>query len=183
MHDIYREHYRHLDPAHIGGTTPEDVDDLSVFTDVVELSGCQSILEIGMNQGASALWFLLHGCHVHSIDTTEKLGSIRYLVSVFPEQFIFTCMDSKDIISRERKVYWHGRFDLAFIDGDHSSPSVDLDATHCIQLGIPYLLFDDTHHIGHQNIRQLIDDGVVNNRWTIVKDYEVGCGKTLVKVL
>jgi hypothetical protein len=52
----------------------------------------------------------------------------------------------------------------------------------CIELGIPLLLFDDTDHAGHPNIRRIVDEGVTSGRWTIVKEYPVGVGKTLVRV-
>jgi hypothetical protein len=75
------------------------------------------------------------------------------------------------------------QYGLAFIDGDHSSPQVEHDADKCIQLGIPYLLFDDTRHEGHKNIRECIDRGVVDGKWQVVAEYTANCGKTLVQVL
>jgi hypothetical protein len=154
-----------------------------VYHDVITRTGANWVLEIGFHHGESANHFLVLGCTVISIDVnTPSIYSDR-LLQQYPMQFGYLCMDSKDIISSDRKIMWRDRFDLAFIDGDHDSPGVELDAIHCIQLGIPYLLFDDTLHQGHQNIRECIDRGVADGTWQVIAEYTANCGKTLVQVL
>lgn len=179
----YREHFQHLGTPREGGTEPHDTTTLDLYHAICDQYGIRSVLEIGFNRGGSALAFLLCGASVTSIDIYDTVESSEYLQQAFRDQFVFVCMDSKDIISDERSVGWHERFDLAYIDGHHGEQYVESDTTQCIQLGIPYLLFDDSHHGSHQNIRTLIDRGVTEQRWEIIGDYPIGCGKTLVKVL
>jgi cephalosporin hydroxylase len=96
-HVVYTQHYTHLEAAHTGGTSPEDPDTLDVFTEIVDTIGPCHVLEIGMNQGGSALAFLLCGCSVTSIDPTHKPLSVAYLQSIFNDQFSYYNISSGEL--------------------------------------------------------------------------------------
>jgi hypothetical protein len=48
--------------------------------------------------------------------------------------------------------------------------------------GPEYLLFHDTLHPSYPHIKEIINRYVDEGRFTIIKEYTSGCGKTLVRV-
>ena len=108
----------------------------------------ESILEIGFNIGHSATLFLDYcpdnKSRVTSVDIGIHKDTIKASEAVrghFGNRFRFHLLNSKYI---ENKLK-HDSFDLAFIDGDHTETGVFKDIQSCVNMKIPYLLFDDWH--------------------------------------
>lgn len=176
----YTEHFKHFGPATEGGHTPEQVELVETLEDAINESGAVNVLEIGFNQGGSTLGFLLSDPNVRvtSVDVNYNTASVEYLRQTFGDRFTFILADSREL----HKILPSGTFDFVHIDGNHNDPFVEADVVTSIGLGIPYLYFDDTNHQGHPNIARIVNDGIASGRWSLVKHYPIGCGKTLVKV-
>lgn len=153
--------------------------DMDVLIDIITITDPFTVLDIGFHHGASAELCLSRGCRVTSIDLLYPISDITRLRSKYPNQFRFRQTNSNNLGDYE----WVGEFDLAIIDGDHDSPWVEFDAMKCVELKCKYLVFDDSNHLSHPNVRTLINNGVDRKLWTVIKDYDIGCGTTLVKVL
>ncbi len=109
-----------------------------------ELAGRPAnVLEIGFCLGHSAaLWFALGAKVVVSMDNSYR-DETREAVAVMEavhgyEKFSFL----------QRSVSQDGwpediHFDLIFIDGDHSVEGVDADTKWALELGIPFICYDD----------------------------------------
>ena len=109
----------------------------------------KNILEIGFNRGTSAIYWLQNSnANVISIDIRPLVNvkkSIDYINSRYPSRFEYIEMDSRSIRTED----WYNKFDLAFIDGDHSLRGVNSDIEKCIQMNIRYFTFDDYFHGSH----------------------------------
>lgn len=106
------------------------------------------MLEIGFNIGYSAsMWLEFDPAKrivVTSVDIGNHKDTIKAAEAVkklHKNRFNFILSDSK-LVKPQLKGK---RFDLAFIDGDHSASGVAADIRLCLDLKIPYLLFDDWH--------------------------------------
>ena len=110
--------------------------------------GIETILEIGFNIGHSATLFLDYCPDKKSKVTSVDLGIHKDTIKAseavkghFGDRFRFHLLNSKYM----ENTLKHDTFDLAFIDGDHTHQGVQNDIQSCINLKIPYLLFDDWH--------------------------------------
>jgi predicted O-methyltransferase YrrM len=177
MKTEYERIYAELGGRTEGGHGPDTWDEtVELYDAVVRVGPPCHILEIGFNNGGSALAFLLAGARVTSVDVKRNDQSIEALTRHFGDQFHFVqIQDRSGELSPET-------FDLAFIDGNHDREPVERDIEDCLQLNIPYLLFHDTLHGGYPHIKEIIDRYVNEGRFTIVREYTTGCGKTLVTV-
>ncbi len=132
----------------LGELHPNSVDDLAHVIKAAE--NPKEILDIGFRRGVStAMWLLTSQAKVTSIDlySPEKhpsgdfTKSVTYLTKTFANRFQFIRMDSLNIPKKED---WQNKFDLVFIDGDHSKDLVLADTKNAIQhLKVKYILFDD----------------------------------------
>jgi hypothetical protein len=177
MKDIYESIYCDFGGRSTGGHGPDTWEETLELYDVINTVGLPChVLEIGFNNGGSALAFLLAGASVTSVDVVRNDASITTLEQRFPTQFKF-----HHIQHRSNEIP-PDRFHLAFIDGNHNAEPVEHDIIDCLQLKIPYLLFHDTLHGAHANIRDSINTRVNTGEFTIIREYTVGTGKTLVTV-
>lgn len=125
--------------------------DAPFLADTLQIVRPSNILEIGYFSGGSAAMFLhLGDSRLTSVDpmvdlmnpTAEFCGSLESvdrLKTAFPDRFSFIQKDSKLV----RPDLAGQRFDLAFIDGDHSEAGVRNDFQLAIDLGIQWILVDD----------------------------------------
>ena len=148
---------------------------LKHFAAISQTVNPKNILEIGFNRGAStAAWLLTSSANVLSIDLrTESVGS-KYLTKHFKPRFRYLCLNSLYIPIMQE--FWKGYFDLAFIDGHHIYPSVERDTTNCINLNIPFIVFDDYYHphpVIRNNIQTIIQK---ENRLEIVETFPAESG-------
>lgn len=100
------------------------------------------ILEIGFCLGhSSAMWLEIGASHVTSIDNSmrdQTVEGVRLMREKYKHRFDFIS-GSTDFLTPPIEA----KFDLAFIDGGHGVEDVDRDTKFCLDLGIPFLLFDD----------------------------------------
>jgi hypothetical protein len=115
----------------------------------------ESILEVGFNIGYSAsLWLETDPdskSRVTSVDIgvhKDTIAASKAVKGLYKDRFRFILSDSKQM----ENIVKHDIFDLAFIDGDHTQPGVIKDIQTCLNLKIPYLLFDDWHPQDHKDV-------------------------------
>ena len=119
-----------------------------IIQDIYNKYNVKSILEIGFNIGYSASMWLEFDYDKKSTLTSVDIGihkdteaAAAAVKNLHKERFSFILSDSKKV----KKQLQGQLFDLAFIDGDHTHQGVQNDIQSCINLKIPYLLFDDWH--------------------------------------
>lgn len=177
----YTKHFEHLSSPTMGGNNPNEPIGIEELLDVVEMTGAKRILEIGFNNGGGSLAFLMAPNEpiVTSIDINPSYQSGIYLSGEFFGRFFFKQMHSGNLV----KVFSPNTLDLVYIDGDHSVSGCNSDIESALALKIPYILFDDTDHRGHPNIKQSVEDGTNKGTWEVMKVYTNNTGRTLVKVI
>jgi cephalosporin hydroxylase len=119
-----------------------------VIQDILTKLKPETMLEIGFNIGYSASMWLEFDpdqkLKLTSVDIgihKDTLKAAEAVKNLHPERFNFILSDSKKVKPQiEDKI-----FDVAFIDGDHSATGVASDIRLCLDLKIPYLIFDDWH--------------------------------------
>jgi len=110
-----------------------------------------NILEFGFNTGWSSALFLtmfpavkITSIEIVEIDRSKKAAEI--LKQKFPDRHNIVWGDSqiigKEVIEKNRKLPSE-KYDLAFIDGDHSAAVVEKDIELSLHLGIKNFVFDD----------------------------------------
>lgn len=110
---------------------------------VCEIVEPRNILEIGFNLGYSAsVWLHFTDATLTSVDNgdrSELFEAAKVLKKRYPQRFEFIHKDSQEVY----KTIMGSKFDLIFIDGDHTEAGVTHDIGLAGQLKIPYLCFDD----------------------------------------
>lgn len=135
--DLYLEWTGYLPEGGDGHTAAHSV---RCFRYAFQIATPFTILEIGFNRGHSATMMLEMGAmHVTSVDINRAPGTleaVRLVKRRYIDRFEFISSDSKT-------VEIDGRFDMIFIDGDHSFDGVISDIRLGQKLGIKWFLFDD----------------------------------------
>lgn len=127
---------------------------LQVFRLARQISGAQSILEIGFNRGYGAALWLELGCSIVSMDLTKNPEGAFELDVFYGHKFNYVARSSESLLGCKD-------FDLAFIDGDHELSSVKKDIDLCKSLEIPWMLFDDFDPIHGPGVQPaIIDSGL-----------------------
>ena len=112
---------------------------------VCDLVKPKLMLEIGFNLGWSAsMWLTCSDTKLVSVDISTRGNTIKgaqILRNQYGDRFEFICCDSKTVlpILLERGM----RPDLVFVDGDHTPEGVENDTQVALELGAPYIFFDD----------------------------------------
>uniref|UniRef100_A0A6C0KMP7 Methyltransferase n=1 Tax=viral metagenome TaxID=1070528 RepID=A0A6C0KMP7_9ZZZZ len=111
------------------------------------------ILEIGCNAGHSTDLFLSSSlAHVTSFDTqtNEYIAYCKQYIDLkYPTRHTLIVGDSKATIPMYAQVYPTVKFDLIFMDGDHSFEGALADIINCKQ-------------VAHENTILVMDDVLVN---------------------
>ena len=114
-------------------------------------SHIKTILEIGFNTGRSAAYFLgsRDNIKVISVDigTHHYVDACKNLIDKhFPGRHTLLIGDSKVVLPQLLNLQPKIKFDLIFIDGDHSEPGPLIDARNCLALANKdtLLFMDDT---------------------------------------
>jgi hypothetical protein len=115
-----------------------------VIQDIFNIIHPMSVFEIGFNAGHSAYaWMRMFGdINYHSVDICQHAHTQRHadvLKDTFGSRFKFTAQDSKTMRPEEIA----NRYDLAFIDGDHSFEGLRSDYELCGKAEVKWLLIDD----------------------------------------
>ncbi len=146
----------------------------------------QSILEIGINAGHSALWILhnnpqitYHGVDIYSHAYTH--AAERFLKETFKDRVYFYQGDSvhmlPDIRARNHGIV----FDVAHIDGLHTLDHCKTDTFNALSMSTEdsWIIIDDTdlNHI-HEFYEGLVGDGILArespNGWQQASQHAVG---------
>lgn len=149
--------------------------------DILKKIGGGKILELGFNRGSSCLSFLGAGFEsVHSVDirsNSEVNKSLTILTDRYQGKFKYSSLDHSSIL--ENKHLFEDEYDLIFIDGDHSLPSMKRDVNTAIDFNPKYILFDDYDHPSHRaDVKKLIE--LFN--FEICEVYDSDCGQALIKL-
>lgn len=120
--------------------------------DTIEIVKPKNILEIGFFCGASSMmWLQLSDAKLTSVDPMANLyepqtkhdgliENVQKLKDYFgADRFTFIQKDSKVVYPDIKNK----KFDLIFIDGDHTEAGARNDFTLALALRVPYLLVDD----------------------------------------
>lgn len=180
--DIYKEIHKNLGNTNTGETGSWCV---PFFIDCINITKPKNILEIGFNRGASAIkWLLFSGANLTSIDIVQRDISINFITSRFPNRFNFIKMNSSDIF---QKTEWIGKFDLVFIDGDHSYESILRDTRAALFCEGKFIFYDDYGHGAHKG--DILKIAGKYKQLEFIKEYpamsnsvEHNCGQGLYKV-
>lgn len=125
------------------GSGPHNV---QAYREILNQCNPSSIFEIGFNLGyASALFLnILREVNVFSIDISDKKETMEAaltLEALFPERFCFACADSRKL--GNPLCFVKRRFDLVFIDGDHTEEFATSDIQLAIDLEVQWIVLDD----------------------------------------
>ena len=134
------------------------------------------MLEIGFNIGYSASMWLEFDVNKSLKLTSVDIGkhkdteaAARAVKALHSDRFEFILCDSKKVKPQLLNKY----FDLAFVDGDHGHEGVISDVNLCLDLNIPYLVFDDWHKEEDQNAVRETAEEIYKNKLTRLKLYDL----------
>jgi len=141
----------------------------------------KSILELGFNRGVSAtMWLENSKASLHSIDIRSQQdveSSINYIQNVYPDRFTYTCMDHALLSNMVEE--FKDKYDLIFIDGDHSYDAIYRDTKNSIQFNPTFIAFDDYFHVAHgHDTKKVIEELNLE----IIEEYNTSCGHVLTKI-
>ena len=125
------------------GHVVPDITTCIIFKSVVEVTKCKNILEIGFNFGHSAFTFMTVNPDIiyHSVDICQHKytkPNFEKLSEIFGDRFTFAEKNSRRLKPEDVKKY-----DLVFVDGDHSTHGMSSDLNLCNEAKIKYILVDD----------------------------------------
>lgn len=169
--DYIFNHRNKLGKPTMGGTDWRFADIVApAFREILEIANPKTVLEIGFNVGASALMFLSINPELHydSVDIVQNNKSIEYLRERFKE-FRFVKIHSH-FIDPEMFCFLK-KYDLIFLDGDHSYDGVIADIEAVLKFNPEYILFDDVKHLSHSYIWLIITE-TYKDKLEVVKLYE-----------
>lgn len=149
-------HRKNLGKPLTGGTDWRFCDIIApAFREILEIAQAENVLEIGLNAGGSALMFLSIDPYLvyDSVDIVENKKSIDYLSNHFTG-FSFYEIDSKNI--SPKIPFFNSKYDLVFLDGDHSPEGVLSDIEVSLKFNPDYILFDDYRHKSHYYIEDIV---------------------------
>ncbi len=133
---------------------------LSLYPDI------ESVLEIGLNAGHSAENFFqtcpklkkFVSFDINSHEYTKV--AVEYLSQKYPDAFQFIPGNSRKTVPAYTIVYPNAKFDLIYIDGDHSYSGAVRDILNCKSLANSktILLIDD--YSPEMEVKKAVDDMV-----------------------
>jgi len=155
-------------------------DSYKSIEDIITITNCSTILELGFNRGASALmWLETSNSTLHSMDQrgeNEVEKSIKYLNKSYPGRFTYTELNHKNLPNLIDDL--KNNYDLIYIDGDHSKEGILRDAKNAIKLNPKYIAFDDYFHGAHGlDTKSAIKECGLE----VIKEYDTSCGHVLTK--
>jgi predicted O-methyltransferase YrrM len=149
---------------------------------ICEKTQPKTILELGFNRGASAIMWLENSkATLHSIDIRSQQEvklSLNYIQTAYPDRFTYTCMDHS-LLSDMVKEF-KGKYDLIFIDGDHSYEAIYRDTKNTIQFNPTFIVFDDYFHLVHGSDTKKV---IKEFNLEIIEEYNTSCGHVLIKLI
>jgi predicted O-methyltransferase YrrM len=139
------------------GYSPPTEDLLDIFRFVRDHINPKMILEIGFRYGHSATYQLelMPDASVVSFDPAEGITKYEYNMDlIYGGRFELHNTEGYNAC----KMFDPGYFDFAYIDGSHNYEMVKADIKSCLELDIPWLLFDN---VEHPEVRRAIEESSV----------------------
>ena len=154
-----------------------------VWEQIITATGSQRVLEIGYNYGHATTILLDLGCKVHSVEINPECIVMMSLMTTATTQFSFTLADSKDLEVERHK----NKYDLVFIDGEHTAKALQRDLVFAHQVGAKYIVVDDYNDDGWfywipDLVRQMLERGFPYNLVTTY-DYDASGGDNRMALL
>mgnify|MGYP005704681339 FL=1 len=114
-----------------------------ILKSIIEITKCKNILEIGFNFGHSAYTFMTIDPNIeyHSVDICQHKytkPNFEKLSEIFGDRFTFAEKNSRHLRPEDVEKY-----DMVFVDGDHSTHGMSSDLNLCNEAKIKYILVDD----------------------------------------
>jgi len=166
-----------LSPLSVGELEFESLDSIKSICNQVNPS---NILELGFNRGMSAImWLEGSKATLHSIDikpTDQVSNSIKYINNTYPLRFIYTSLNHNILDQHEDE--FKNKYDLIFIDGDHSHTGVHRDTKNALSFNPKYIVFDDYFHQSHGDATRAIIDSF---GLKVIGEYKTTCGHVLTE--
>jgi predicted O-methyltransferase YrrM len=165
-----------------GATTGElEFESFNSIKTICEKVQPKAILELGFNRGASAIMWLENSkATLHSIDIKikeEVESSLNCIQAMYPDRFTYTCIDHALLLDMIEEL--KDKYDLIFIDGDHSYEAIYRDTKNSIQLNPKFIAFDDYFHVAHGlDTKRVIQEFNLE----IIEEYNTSCGHVLTKL-
>ena len=170
------------------GYLPPSEEVFSALSDAIEISQAKSIFEIGFYAGHSTTYLanLAPDAKIFSCCPDHPRGREygQLLTDMFPNVTV-NCVPSPEVFM----LTMGRKFDLCFLDGNHTYKNALTDFLLCRELKIPYVLFDNTEL---KDVRTLIQHMCAVESIEIVKEYTYQSdfkgkkqtnGLTLVKII
>lgn len=185
MHEKYKsknETYKRfktlLEPGKHKGTGEAKEDDVIAIAESIDIVKPNNILEIGFRRGASALaWLIFSNANLISCDIAGESDSIFLYKHIFQDRFNYIGASSTQLINF---TIFYDKFDLMYIDGDHSYIGCKNDIIVGLNLGVKYMLFHDYLNQSHtDDIKRAISEFPM---LTFIKQWSGDCGSGLYKV-
>jgi predicted O-methyltransferase YrrM len=173
----YSELKNTLSPPCVGEV---EFESLESFKDICGKANPSSILELGFNRGMSAImWLEASNSTLHSIDIKTKdqvVDSLKYISKTYTYRFTYTSLDHN--LLTDYAYAFKDKYDLVFIDGDHSYESILRDTKNTLMYNPKYIAYDDYFHPQHATDTK----NVINYfNLEIMEEYKTTCGHVLVK--
>jgi predicted O-methyltransferase YrrM len=159
-----------------------DFESFDSIKNICEKIQPKNILELGFNRGSSAImWLESSEATLHSLDIRsqeEVESSLNCIKNTYPDRFTYTCMDHALLPNMIEE--WKDKYDLIFIDGDHSYEAIYRDTQNSIQLNPTFIAFDDYFHPAHGLDTKKVIEGF---NLEIIEEYNTSCGHVLTKLV
>ena len=179
----FKKHVKNLSNNTVGELLYER--SWEAIKDICEISKPTNILELGFNRGSSALMWLfntpedtkLHSIDIRSVEDVKK--SLEYINSLFGDRFKYTHLNHSMLTEDfTKKENMYNKYDLIFIDGDHSYGGILRDTKNAILMNPKYIAFDDYFHIAHAKDTQRV---IKETNLELVKEYHNPTGQAICK--
>jgi len=166
-----------------GAITGElEFESFSSIKAICEKTQPKTILELGFNRGVSAvMWLENSEATLHSIDIRsqqEVESSLNYIQTAYPNRFTYTCKDHA--LLSDMVEEFKDKYDLIFIDGDHSYEAIYRDTKNSIQFNPTFIAFDDYFHVAHGHDTKKV---IAELNLEIIEEYNTSCGHVLTKLI
>ena len=152
-----------------------------VIKDVIERTSPSTILELGFRHGATSSMFAFYApkAEITSCDLVNNPNhnyNVSNILKLNPN-FKFVKQNHMTILDDYyKKGRWIDKWDLIFIDGNHSDEAFRRDLNTAFTLGCKHILVDDYYHSGHRHIEQTIK----THKSDIISEYTQDCGYCLI---
>ena len=166
-----------LSPAYVGELAFESLESIKTLCNKINPS---NILELGFNRGMSAImWLEASNATLHSIDmrTEDEVANwVEYIINTYPTRFTYTSLDHTLLPQYEDE--FKNKYDLIFIDGDHSYNAILRDTKNALTFNPKYIAFDDYFHAQHGKDTQNV---IKYFNLEVIEEYNTTCGHVLTK--